>query len=170
MASLSAPYLPARSPGYENGTSHKRKVRAYVPHNRRGPSFNADCQLMRKIDRVLSAMFRAGRRSVSVVDVDCGDGTLLLHTVLRAPELGFVAIEATGLDCELDRLANARDAARGVSDPAMGLSFDLRVRGEPLPIIEDGDSDLTLVAGAAKPGLATEIDRVTCRGGRRICH
>jgi hypothetical protein len=73
----------------------------------------------------LKMLRAAGRRSVRIVDAACGDGALLLPALGRARALGFVAIEARGVDGDADALARARRAAAAMADRAVEVQFDL---------------------------------------------
>lgn len=141
--------------------------RSYSPHIARSRR-TVNARTMWKIDRVLTALFQAGRRSIAILDTGCATGKLLVRTVLRAREIGFVAIEAKGLDLSPTQVAVARDAASAIRDPAIGLDFTLRKNGEPLPIDEDETFDLTLVAEADEDEIGHEIKRVTWPEGHMI--
>ena len=72
----------------------------------------------------LKMLRAAGRRSVRIVDAACGDGALLLPILGRARALGFVAIEARGVDGDAAALARARRAAAAMADLAIAVQFD----------------------------------------------
>lgn len=74
--------------------------------------------------RKLKGLRKRGRRSIRIVDADCGAGELLMHAVRRARELGFVAIEGRGIDADPRLIASARRAAAQQGDPAIGLVFE----------------------------------------------
>lgn len=65
------------------------------------------------------------RRAVRIVDADCGAGALLLQTVRHARALGFTAIEGRGIDGSPALIGRARAAAARLSDPAIGVAFEL---------------------------------------------
>lgn len=71
----------------------------------------------------LADLAEAGRRSVRIVDADCGDGSLLLRAVRHARRLGFVAIEGRGVSADRSSAAQARRAAARLHDDAIGLTF-----------------------------------------------
>lgn len=73
----------------------------------------------------LEMLHAAGRRSVRIVDAACGAGALLLPAARRARALGFVAIEARGVDADTGLLARARRAAAAIADRAIDVQFDL---------------------------------------------
>ncbi|WP_160172164.1 class I SAM-dependent methyltransferase [Novosphingobium lindaniclasticum] len=81
----------------------------------------------------LQALRSKGRRSVRIVDVNCGDGGLLIRAASHARSLGFLAIEAVGLDSSTCHIEDARQRARSLDDLAIGLRFDV---GEPGPQLE----------------------------------
>lgn len=122
---------------------------------------------MRKIERYLAALRKAGRRAVFIIDNKCGDGGLLIEAARRARALGFVAIEAKGFDRSPDRVAIARAAALAGRDPAIGFNFVVREAGSPLPV-EDDEADLLLAA----PGEdeAAEVARVADPDGAVVTH
>lgn len=72
----------------------------------------------------LKMLRAAGRRSVRIVDAACGDGALLLPILGRARALGFVAIEARGVDRDAAALARARRAAAAMADLAIEVQFE----------------------------------------------
>jgi SAM-dependent methyltransferase len=78
--------------------------------------------------RKLKGLRKRGRRSIRIVDADCGAGELLIHAVRRARAMGFVAIEGRGIDADPRLIASARRAAARQSDPAIGLVFE---QGDP---------------------------------------
>lgn len=77
------------------------------------------------IARKLAALRARGRRSIRLVDANCGDGELLIAAAQHARALGFVAIEAHGVDRNVALIAHAQAAACFVDDPAIGLDFAL---------------------------------------------
>jgi hypothetical protein len=72
----------------------------------------------------LTGLRQAGRRAVRIVDADCGDGALLLAAARHARMLGFVAIEARGVDGAPAPITRARAAAATFDDAAIGVSFE----------------------------------------------
>lgn len=111
-----------------------------------GASRNANARIMWRIDQALRALHRAGRRSVSIVDVGCGDGSLLRRAALRARALGFVAIEARGFDRSPAKVAAAREAAGAKPDPAIGFAYEVAEGAPPAPQDEADEPDLVLAA------------------------
>lgn len=97
---------------------------------------------------------QAGRRSVRIVDVDCGAGGLLLHAAAHARALGFLAIEGRGVDTSPALVGRARVAAARWRDPAIGVTFDL---GEMLAALreeQDFPADILLW----QPPIATDCN------------
>ncbi len=84
--------------------------------------------------RKLQGLRKRGRRSIRIVDADCGAGELLMHAVRRARAMGFVAIEGRGIDADPCLIASARHAAAGQSDPAIGLVFE---QGDPDKVMRE---------------------------------
>lgn len=84
--------------------------------------------------RKLKGLRKRGRRSIRIVDADCGAGELLIHAVRRAREMGFVAIEGRGIDADPRLIASARRAAHRQSDPCIGLVFE---RGDPDKVMRE---------------------------------
>lgn len=76
------------------------------------------------VSAALSALRARNRRSVRIVDADCGRGTLLLCAVRHARALGFTAIEARGIDTAPRDVARARVTAARLHDPAIGIAFE----------------------------------------------
>lgn len=102
----------------------------------------------RLVERVLARLRDDGRRSVRIVDVECGTGRRLAGVVRLARAMGFTAIEARGC-------ARSRDAARAAAaasarhpDPGVGWGFDATEAGEALAAeAAGGDADLILAPG-----------------------
>lgn len=84
--------------------------------------------------RKLKGLRKRGRRSIRIVDTDCGAGELLIHAVRRAREMGFVAIEGRGIDADPRLIASALRAAARQSDPAIGLVFE---QGDPDKVMRE---------------------------------
>jgi len=84
--------------------------------------------------RKLKGLRKRGRRSIRIVDADCGAGELLMHAVRRAREMGFVAIEGRGIDADPHLIASARRAAARHGDPAIGLVFE---QGDPDKVLRE---------------------------------
>ncbi len=96
-----------------------------------GPGRNANARIMWRIDQLLRALRRAGRRSVAMIDLACGDGSRLVRAAKLARRLGFVAIEARGFDKSAVKVAAAAQAATAVRDPAIGLTFEVADENAP---------------------------------------
>jgi SAM-dependent methyltransferase len=88
------------------------------------------------IVRCIAELRENGRRAIRIVDVHCGAGTVLIAAARRARALGFVAIEARGVDSDPRLIGRASAAARGIADPAMGFSITV------------GDAERTLIEEA----------------------
>ena len=100
--------------------------------------------------RKLKGLRKRGRRSIRIVDTDCGAGELLIHAVRRARELGFVAIEGRGVDSDPRLLASAKAAAAACqADPAIGLVFDLGNQDAAMRAEAEFPADLLLCSASA---------------------
>lgn len=101
----------------------------------------------------LLSLKHACRRSVRIVDVDCGAGGLLLHAVAHARALGFLAIEGRGIDASPALIGRARVAAARLSDPAIGMTFEV---GEMLAALREEQpfpADIVLWPSSAPAAL-----------------
>ncbi|PTQ59382.1 methyltransferase family protein [Sphingomonas aurantiaca] len=78
-----------------------------------------------RIEAALLALRSSGRHAVRIVDADCGAGTLLLHALGHARQLGFTAVEGHGIDRSWLSIGRARSAARRAADPALGVDFEV---------------------------------------------
>src|ERR1700742_4462870 len=76
------------------------------------------------IETALRAL-RAGKDTLTVLDLGCGPGTWLRRVVTRARQLGFSSIKARGLDIATAQLNRARAHARALSEqPGIDLKFE----------------------------------------------
>ncbi len=82
-----------------------------------------------QVAAALAALRADKRRSVRIVDADCGAGTLLLCAVRFARALGFTAIEARGVAAAPALIGRARAAAAALHDPAIGITFEQGMPG-----------------------------------------
>lgn len=106
------------------------------------------------IARKLAALRARGRRSIRLVDANCGDGELLIVAAQYARTLGFVAIEAHGVDSNATLIAHAQAAACFINDPAIGFDFTL---GDAQAALRDEaafPADIVLYAEQATGGEA----------------
>jgi SAM-dependent methyltransferase len=134
--------------------------------------------LLRRIDAALLDLRQQGRRAVAIVELGCGDGTLLIGAARRAAMLGFLAVEGIGADLRHAALAAARTAARRVHDRRIGLSFRHLGAADVLPRLEDGadlilchDDAVAMLDAAAHGRLAAQLAQpeagmVICLGER----
>lgn len=90
-----------------------------VPRDRRWKPLSAQLELLHA----------QGRRAVRIIDVNCGDGALLVAAAHHARKLGFLAIEGLGAARDLSLVDEARRLARAYANPAIGLTFE---QAEPL--------------------------------------
>lgn len=98
----------------------------------------------------LKSLRRHKRRAVRIVDVNCGDGTLLIQAVRLARSLGFLAIEALGVDSDADHIDDARDRARMMKDTAVGLDFQVAEAFAQLQVEADFPADIILYDASAR--------------------
>lgn len=129
----------------------------------------ADRELWQRIDKALIELRAQGRHAIRILDLGCGPGTWLLRTAARARALGFTAIEGHGIDLSPAMIALARQAAAGIDDPRIGLTFAV---GDILDTLEQEGRhacDLALclygvlnhVVPATLPAVARALARVT---------
>jgi hypothetical protein len=128
-------------------------------------SSDADLRALWKVHRVLRDLRDTGRRAISILDTRCRNGDLLIRAARHARALGFVAIEARGVDALAGGIAAARTAARAWPDPGIGFVFDVRPRGGAFPI-EDLEADILI--GSTGDDSADDVVRLVDRGGTTI--
>jgi hypothetical protein len=92
----------------------------------------------------LARLRASKRRSVRIVDADCGAGTLLIRAARHARSLGFTAIEGRGIDGVPALIGRARSAAARLYDPAIGLCFDMADLGRALDEEAEFPADILL--------------------------
>lgn len=116
--------------------------------------------------RKLKGLRKRGRRSVRIVDVDCGAGELLLHAVRRARAMGFLAIEGRGIDADPRLIASARRAASGETDPAIGLVFE---QGDKDKVMrEEAEYPVDLLLCSASDAEARELGVLAQAAGNTV--
>ena len=98
------------------------------------------------VEDALLELQGAGRQAIRIVDASCGSGAALIRAVVRARALGFVAIEARGVDPSGDDIMIAHWATQNWRDPAIGLSFDVGDIGDALAREDDRAVDILLCA------------------------
>ena len=121
-----------------------------------------------RIDAALRTLAMSKRRAIRILDAGCGDGGLLLHAVRSASALGFVAIEARGVDPSARRIAAARAAAAALDDRAVGLVFEVGDIADALGAEEDDACDIVLclerighLTPATRNAIAVGLARIT---------
>lgn len=132
------------APTNAGAISHQPIARARAEQDRRWP------MVLRK----LGALRKRGRRSIRIVDANCGAGELLMLAVRRARELGFVAIEGRGIDRDAESIARARRSSTLSRDPAIGLVFEVGDARQALREEAEFPADLVLYADQENRGLA----------------
>lgn len=81
-----------------------------------------------------------------IVDVNCGDGMLLIQAVQQARTLGFLSIEGVGVDGDAKDIGDDQWRSLLLTDSAVGLEFHV---GEPAAQLElecDFPADIILYA------------------------
>jgi len=86
------------------------------------------------IAAAIAHLHERGRRSIRIVDCDCGAGETLLCAARYARSLGFTAIEARGVDGAASLVARARSRAARRPDSAIGVTFERR---DPVSALRD---------------------------------
>ncbi len=99
------------------------------------------------------------RHAIRIVDADCAAGSLLLRACRRARELGFTAIEGRGIDGSPALIGQARAAALKLSDPAIGVAFELADAQTALRDEADFPADIALWSGAHRPAIDDALAR-----------
>ncbi|GEM_PF-6318469 len=112
----------------------------------------------------LEAMREEGRRSIRIVDAACGDASLLLLAIRSARSLGFVAIEARGVDRDGVLLPQARRVAATIRDPAIDLRFYIGTAAAAMRDETVFPADILLYA--APPGEASALMGLARRAGQ----
>lgn len=102
-----------------------------------------------QIDAALLDLRQAGRRSVRMLDLCCGDGERLLRAAGSARSLGFVAIEGLGVDMAPAHIRRARAHAEERADASMTLRFLAMDAIEALAAEHDEAVDLVFLPEAA---------------------
>lgn len=113
----------------------------------------------------LAMLRHEGRCAVRIVDADCGAGALLLQTMQTARALGFTAIEGRGIDGSPALVGRARAAAARVSDPAIGVAFELADMVTALHDEFELPADIVLWHGSRSADRQAEIADTLCRAG-----
>ena len=118
----------------------------------------------------LAHLRAARRRSLRIVDAECGDARLLIRAALHARAIGFTAIEARGMIGDPAALRRAREAAAAVRDPAIGIAFDMGDLIAGLAEEAELPADILLWGGGAgaRPDIAAAAERAAALviGGR----
>lgn len=101
------------------------------------------------------------RHSVRIVDADCACGSLLIAAARQARALGFIAIEARGIDGSSAMIGRARAAAARLRDPAIGLAFETADMLDALAAETAFPADIVLWHGSRpddrRPGVHTAL-------------
>jgi SAM-dependent methyltransferase len=119
-----------------------------------------DRAALHRIDEALIALRRAGRRAVRIVDPRCGDGTWLFRAARHAAWLGFVAIEARGVDADPDHIALARGLAATARDPRVGFDFEVGGTSRMLDEEDEAGADIALCHGRSADADVRALSRV----------
>jgi SAM-dependent methyltransferase len=85
------------------------------------------------IDGELRRLKNTGAETIRILDLGCGPGTWLRRAVVRARELGFLAISARGADIAEGQVRRARNLSRDLAaSPGVTLRYDLADIRAPL--------------------------------------
>lgn len=114
----------------------------------------------------LAALHAARRRSVRIVDADCGAGGLLLCAARYARALGFTAIEARGIDAAPALIGRARAAAAKMHDPAIGITFEIATLVDALH--DEADFPADIVVWHGRMGANDDEARAVAGAGREL--
>ena len=101
------------------------------------------------------------RRAVRIVDINCGDGALLIHTAREARKLGFLSIECVGVDENHALIEDAQERAHFITDTAIGLDFAVAAPREQLKKEADFPADIILYAAQplSPPAMMEALQR-----------
>lgn len=114
----------------------------------------------------LAALRAARRRSVRIVDADCGGGALLLCAARHARALGFTAIEARGIDRAPWRVERARASAVAIRDAAIDITFETADVVDALDAEAQFPADIVMWHG--RSGTTPEEARAVACAGRML--
>lgn len=121
----------------------------FSPHRlhapRRKGAHRQPVRVAAKVEQLLQALRKAGRRSLLIVQTHCGDGHVANAAARRARALGFVAIEVRGFDADAEAIGKAWADALVEPDPAIGVEYRVTDDDSHLPV-EDHEADLVLCA------------------------
>ena len=104
----------------------------------------ADREIWMRLEAELVRLRTAGRHAIRILDAGCGPGTWLLRLAARARDLGFTAIDGRGFDISGEMIALADARRSSLSDPHIGISFDVADIANALDDEDDGSYDLVL--------------------------
>lgn len=169
MASrLHSPVEPVPLPFRFHEAVRDRARRADATPLQLGAPGFSDHALHARLDLALVTLANQRRRAIRLLHAGCGDGSLLLSAARRASALGFVAIEARGVDPSPRRIAAARAATATLDDPAIGLTFEVGDVRDALADEDDGACDIVLcldrighLTAAARNAIAVGLARIT---------
>ena len=120
-----------------------------------------------RIEAALLALRFSGRHAVRIVDADCGAGTLLLHALGHARQLGFTAVEGHGINRSSLLIGRARSAARRAADPALGVDFEVADIVAALRDEQDLPADIVICHDVARD-QRPEAARAVRNAGRIV--
>lgn len=111
----------------------------------------------------LERLHAQGRRAVRIVDVNCGDGALLVAAAHYARRLGFVAIEGLGAERDPAQIDEARRLSRAFAHPTIGLTLEL---ADPLPMLQaEAEFPADIVLYKAPKRGSQAFERALVRAG-----
>ena len=141
--------------------------RAVVPLHPRSRTATHDPRWP-EIAAALTALRDDKRRTVRIVDADCGAGCLLLEATCHARALGFTAIEGRGIDASPALIGRARSAAARLRDPAIGLVFEAADILQALDEERYFPADIVLWHGVTNGGTGDRLRDVLARAGHSV--
>jgi hypothetical protein len=121
-----------------------------------------------QIVAALIALRERGRHAARIVDADCACGTLLIAAAHHARALGFVGIEARGIDHSPACIGRARAAANRLSDPAIGFRFECVDMVQALAEEADFPADIIVWHGRRPRGRQAGVREAVAAAGDRI--
>jgi SAM-dependent methyltransferase len=83
----------------------------------------ADREIWKRLDATLIRMAAEDNSLITLLDVGCGPGTWLRRLALRARELGFERVNATGVDTSPIMIEIAKSSAPRIDDRAIRLEY-----------------------------------------------
>lgn len=162
----------------ETASAYDMVAATYLDHPERGAGDRSGWQgacsftdraLWTRLDAMLVRMRTEGRRAIRILDAGCGPGTWLLRLVVRARDMGFVAIDARGIDLSPAMIDLARIRARSTADAHIGIRFEV---GDIVDALDDEDErsfDIVLCLNGVLNHLVPAERNRSAAAMERIC-